>query len=549
MIELDIRGSQIAISFPYSDETVRRVKHLTYDFRKADRYWLVSCSRLEEIYAIFPDAVPTTKMREWIELQRTLARIKDDSNGYTPFWVGCELLDHQKSALAYLVNFSHCANFDPPGSGKTRVAAGWAMKRGLPALVACPASVKYHWRREILLCNPGAKVGMLAGKPRFDLGDLGISTDCQWIICNWEILKSWVKYIAKFSVQPVSLIADEAQSAKAGDRSQCGTAILRLAEAAPNVHYMTGSPVLNRTQEIEPTLIALQKLTPRERFAWRVRFCDGKRICINEMGVKYHHKEPQYRWSFKGSTNTELLERELETFSVRRPDSVIQKSLPETTHTLLELDLPNMAPHNKLFREMRALKFSQDPVARGKALALIGQMLAWAGAEKAPQVAELLQARLDVGESAIVFSDFLAPLAALRPYFPDRSLLIDGSVPQAQRDALIAAIDRPTVVLAGRKAIGTGTDGLQHKMRLVYFVTLCWNSEAWAQAWKRVRRQGQTRPVEVITTLARGTAEEAVLRILYEKAKVTDILCSSPALSDEARGDWESVLSLLGGLS
>jgi SNF2 family DNA or RNA helicase len=326
---------------------------------------------------------------------------------------------------------------------------------------------------------------------------------------------------------------------------------LKLAERIPNALFLTGSPALNRPAELESMLVALGYLSPREKFAWRVRFTNGHRIVINEKGVKYHGRKPQYRWDFSGSSNVGLLARELDTFSVRRPFSELMTSLPPITHTLMEVDLPDLSEHETMREQMETQLKSSDPEARGEALGILGKMISWCAAQKRDIIRDLVIERLDQGESPVVFCDFLAPLDQLREDLKSRAIMLDGRMNQTVRDEAVKLFQtsaEPTCLLASRRASGVGMDGLQHRARTCVFSSLPWTPEGWRQAWARVAREGQKQPVEVITTLARGTVEEAVLSLLYEKARVTDIICSSPSLSPESRAQWEQALSLLGGL-
>jgi SNF2 family DNA or RNA helicase len=415
----------------------------------------------------------------------------------------------------------------------------------LPALVVCPAAVKLHWKREIEACGEKGEILIRNGRPLKEYGSSRPDTP-PWTVINYDILKEWMPYLPTFNC----LLVDESHYAK-NSKSKRGDAILQLAERIPNTLFLTGSPALNRPSELEAMLVALGYLSPRERFAWRVRFCDGKLICINEKGVKYHGKKPEMRWSFKGSANVAMLARELDMFSVRRPFSEIMSSLPPITHTLLELDIGDLSEHDAMKERMETLLRSADPKARGEALGLLGKMISWTATQKVPIIKDLITERLDAGESPVVFSDFLDPLHALRAELPERSLLLEGAMTQVQRDDVVKRFQEsptPLAFLISRRAGGTGLDGLQHKARTVLFASLPWNPSSHAQAWARVAREGQKQPVEVITTLARGTVEEAMLRIIYEKAKVVDILCSSPSLSAEAKSQWEATLNLIGGL-
>jgi SNF2 family DNA or RNA helicase len=547
VIDLDLVGNQIYIRFPYDLSTVDRVKSITSDYRKRERAWLASATRLEEIYAVFPEAKASDKLIDWLTLQRAIQSIKTDGVSSPLSWAPANLLPHQKSALSFLVAFKRCALLDPPGSGKSRVAAAWA-SQALPALIVCPAAVKFHWRREIIAFCPKAEPVIVQGVPKaFQGSDLSKILSAEWVIINYDILKDWLPLLPPTFK---TLVADEAHYCKEA-KTRRGEAIQQAAKHVENLMFVTGSPALNRPAELESMLVALGYLSPRERFPWRVRFCDGQRVCINEKGVKYHGKPAEFRWSFSGASNVELLARELDTFSVRRPFSEIMSSLPPVTHTLMEVDIKDLREHEKMRVQMEKQLKSGDPHARGEALGILGKMISWCAAQKSDIIRDLVIERLDQGESPVVFCDFLEPLDTLRAALLGRSMSLDGRMSQEFREAVIKGFTssrEPKALLASRRACGTGLDGLQMKSRSVLYMNLCWTPEGHRQSWVRVAREGQTKPVEVITTIARGTIEEAVLRIVYEKAKVTDMLCACPSLNDDQKADWEKVLGLIGGL-
>ena len=546
MVTLDIDGLDIQIRFPFSAEQVERVKTITSDWRKRGGCWVASATRLDEIYSVFPDAKASDKLRDWIELQRRMQEFKSGAINGNLYWAPASLLPHQKSALAFLSGFKRAALLDPPGSGKSRTAIAWAKQVGLPALIVCPAAVKFHWRREIAALGYGEAL-VLQGVPKaFQGSDVEAISTAPWVILNYDILKDWLPVLPPTFK---TLIADEAHYAKEA-KTRRGQAVMAASKHVENLLFVTGSPALNRPVELESMLVALGYLKPREKFAWRVRFCDGQRICINEKGVKYQHRTPEYRWQFSGASNVELLARELDTFSVRRPFAELSTSLPPVTHTLMEVDLPDLKPHEAMWKQMRQQIKSNDPQARGEALGLLGKMISWCAAAKHDIIRDLVVERLDAGESPVVFCDFLEPLDNLRAELGMRAIMLDGRMTMKVREEAIKLFQEspePTALLASRRACGVGMDGLQHKSRTVIYMNLCWTPEGHRQSWARVAREGQRQPVEVITTLARGTVEEAVLSIVYHKAQVTDIICSSPSLSEETRADWARALNLVGG--
>ena len=252
MVTLDISGSTIFIRFPFSNELVERVKLITSDWRKRDGAWLASATRLEEIYSVFPDARASDNLLAWIELQRKLSAIKDPQHeSVQPHWIACDLLPHQRRALEFLMRFERCAHLDPPGTGKTRVAAAWCAGK-LPALIVCPSTVKFHWRSEILKCDPAATIVVINGNPKaFQGSDLTAMLASQYIILNYDILPMWLPLLPPIFK---TLVADESHLCfnAASKRAQ---AIAASAKAIPNFMCVTGTPTLNRPVELESMLV------------------------------------------------------------------------------------------------------------------------------------------------------------------------------------------------------------------------------------------------------------------------------------------------------
>ncbi len=100
--------------------------------------------------------------------------------------------------------------------------------------------------------------------------------------------------------------------------------------------------------------------------------------------------------------------------------------------------------------------------------------------------------------------------------------MIEGSVPSKQRQILVDAFnkDKTNVFLIMLKSGGTGLN--LTSADVVIHLDLWWNPQAENQATDRTHRIGQTKTVEVIKLICKGTIEEKILSLQEKKKLLSD---------------------------
>ena len=100
--------------------------------------------------------------------------------------------------------------------------------------------------------------------------------------------------------------------------------------------------------------------------------------------------------------------------------------------------------------------------------------------------------------------------------------MIDGSVPSKQRQILVDAFNKnkTNVFLIMLKSGGTGLN--LTSADVVIHLDLWWNPQAENQATDRTHRIGQTKTVEVIKLICKGTIEEKILSLQEKKKLLSD---------------------------
>ena len=152
----------------------------------------------------------------------------------------------------------------------------------------------------------------------------------------------------------------------------------------------------------------------------------------------------------------------------------------------------------------------------------------------APRECSKIDAFLDLVEElrenqhrALVFSQFVDFLALVREHLDERQIryeYLDGSTPQAERQARVAAFqegDAP-LFLISLKAGGFGLN--LTAADYVIHLDPWWNPAVQAQATDRAHRIGQERPVTVYRLVTRDSIEESIVKMHASKRELAGAL-------------------------
>jgi SNF2 family DNA or RNA helicase len=142
---------------------------------------------------------------------------------------------------------------------------------------------------------------------------------------------------------------------------------------------------------------------------------------------------------------------------------------------------------------------------------------------------------------ALVFSQFVDFLALLREHLEERAIryeYLDGSTPQAERQARVASFqegDAP-LFLISLKAGGFGLN--LTAADYVIHTDPWWNPAVEAQATDRAHRIGQVRPVTVYRLITKDSIEESIVALHESKRGVASaLLGEADAAAGLAAGD------------
>jgi hypothetical protein len=145
-----------------------------------------------------------------------------------------------------------CLIGDDMGIGKTIQALAYiALNQDkLPALVVCPANVKYNWAREIEAWLPNLSVNVIEGRTKGSIEPADIH------VCNYDIMKGRLPQLLTHGINIV--VCDDESHYLKNAKAQRTAATLEIAEESDSVLCLSGTAITNRPIEFFTTLNLLR---------------------------------------------------------------------------------------------------------------------------------------------------------------------------------------------------------------------------------------------------------------------------------------------------
>jgi SNF2 family DNA or RNA helicase len=439
-----------------------------------------------------PETGLSKELLEAIEAQQIdLKYLNATLRGYQTF--GVKYAIHQKRTLLG----------DEMGLGKTFQAM--ATMAALKAagkhhfMVVCPASVLINWQRE-LTKHTKLAVTKVHGADETALrywrenGDVAVTTFES--ISRFELPEKF-----KFDM----LVVDEAHYVK-NPEAQRTVAIRKLLAKTEGVLYMSGTPLVNRVDEMCFLVNCLQP----------------------EIAKKLEN--------VKNISTAEQFRKELAPVYLRRVRADVLKELPD----LIE---------KQQWCELSEQEWSvyREAVASGNLMAIrqvSWQMDSLSDSSKAKRLLEICNSAKEEGRKIIVFSFFRNTLEKVRQLLGERCLdIISGDISPARRQEIVDAFNsaKPGAVLVSQvQAGGTGLN-----IQAASVIVFCEPQLTPAienQAVSRAYRMGQTRDVLVHRLLADDTIDERMLEILSGKQQEFNSFADDSVVGESqlksAEGSW-----------
>lgn len=238
------------------------------------------------------------------------------------------------------------------------------------------------------------------------------------------------------------------------------------------------------------------------------------------------------------------LNKQISPFILRRKKKDVMSELPPKTENNIYIDLTDDQKQiyaeqvRKTNEEMDELLRTQGfQKSRFKILELITRLRQLcidprivfenynSGSAKIEEAVNVIKSAKENGHKMLLFSSFRTALDLIEQEMKKNNIsyyLIDGQVSSKKRMELVDKFnnDSTDIFLIMLKAGGTGLN--LTSADVVIHLDLWWNPAVENQATDRAHRIGQTKNVEIIKLISKGTIEERILELQEKKKRLSD---------------------------
>lgn len=417
--------------------------------------------------------------------------------------LGGELAPFQWAGVRYVLDARRTFLADEQGLGKTvQALAALEADDAFPAVVVCPASLKLTWEREAAKWLPHRSRAVVSGRgtaaPRADL-----------VIVNYEIVAAHRDALLRR--RPRALVCDESHYCK-NPRAKRTQAVRRLASALPQGALrlaLTGTPVMNRPEEIAPQLRILGRLE---------EFGSGAQLKRRFTG---QGAEERLHWHLRRRCFVRRLKKDVLPQLPAKRQVVVPVALDnEDEYRLAERDVVAWLREQPL--DLGDLNAKIAATLRAQRLAQITALKQLAARGKLAAAVSWIHDFLESGEPLVVFAHHEAVQDAVLERFPGAGHLL-GRDSVTARDETVRRFqeggpDAPQLLVCSTLVAGQGIT--LTRASNVAFLELGWTPAQHDQAEDRLHRIGQHDAVTAWYLLAAGTIDETIAELLQAKRSV-----------------------------
>jgi SWI/SNF-related matrix-associated actin-dependent regulator 1 of chromatin subfamily A len=433
-----------------------------------------------------------------------------------------------------------------------------------PALVICPATIRTNWAREIGKWRPELSTQIISGEKPIDLKEIQASV----VIVNYDILPKHLAVLKQFQWQ--TLILDEAHYIKTlklkKDKatkqtvysgSKRAAAAAELGVYAKRRFLLTGTPVLNRPQELWPLLYVI---SPKD---WPSFFEFGKRYCAGYKG--------RWGWDFTGSSNEEELHERLKgKYMLRRMKTEVLKDLPEKRRDsiVVVLSEAKAKEYHKAAREFlewvaqeagvrakdlpeheryEAVQDALDRVDKAEALTKMTALRRLSAEGKVEAAMEwIAEHHESTGRPLVVMGHHKTALEPLLEACQAANMRVGNilggdSHPARQRHIDAFQAGELDVIICSVLAAGVGITLTAASEML--FIERAWRPSDLVQAEDRIYRIGTKNAVQITYMDGEGTVDSAIATLLRDKVSTIAAIIDGKAMSED-----EAMAAVMGSL-
>jgi len=435
------------------------------------------------------------------------------------------LRDYQKDGVKWLYTVCKCGFggilADEMGLGKSLQTITFIKKlleedKESKFLIVCPTSLVYNWENEFLKFAPELNFQVFSNQ-RTERREKLENFKGNIFITSYGLLREDREIYQKETFRV--FVIDEAQNIK-NPKTGLSKAVKSITSETKIA--LTGTPIENSIVEL-----------------WSIFdfIMPGFLSNLVKFQQKYKIKE------FDESTNQLLsnLKEQIKPFILRRKKKDVVKDLPEKIENNIYIDLNEEQKkyyaaevkyvNDEMEKLIQSGGFTKNKMMILSLLTKLRQLCIdpkivienyQGGSAKIENLILQIKEIVENNHKILLFTSFKTALEIVKEELEKENIsnyTIAGDVPAKKRQMLVDAFnkDDTNVFLIMLKSGGTGLN--LTSADVVIHLDLWWNPQAENQATDRTHRIGQTKTVEVIKLICKGTIEEKILA-LQEKKKI-----------------------------
>lgn len=442
-----------------------------------------------------------------------------------------QMYPFQKESVVQMLKWNHNVLLaSDMGSGKTCMACVYLNKAELyPALIVCPASLKFNWKIEVEKWTPGVNVYVVDGRDSYkNTYVVEKAKEADVIIINYDILGvddkeaqkkekerikiakengwkykkafipvfGWVDVInSKLNIK--AIVCDECQYIE----SQKAVRTRAVTQIAVNKKirklFLSGTPFETR---VEQFYTACHLLAPD--------------IFPKEWEFKQRYCNPYYNgfgWEYKGASHVDELRQKLSTFMIRHRKEDVLSQLPPKQKIPIYFDMDSKARLE--YDRMEDELLNQKGLHQFTYLAKMKQALMEI---KVEPVIQFIKDMLEVEDKLVVFTYHNSMYDTIMNQFGKTCVGINGSViPFKRQEAVNKFQNDPDVRLFVGQVQAASTGITLTASHTVIFTEWGVTCAAMEQACDRIHRLGQEADkCSIYYLIVKDTVDEAPLETL-----------------------------------
>ncbi len=518
-----------AIRFRWDEGLLAAVKEVSGRLfngdNPSDKFWTVPFSMLTQLknfiekYEFTVNADAEAKIKELVATaQKNIEASQSQKAEISIPGLSGTLRPFQAAGVQYARAAKRVLIADDMGLGKTiQALATVEAENAYPVVIVCPATLKHNWQRELNKWLPNRTTVILGGRKNSDFPQV------DFIIINYDVLSYWVQTLRR--ANPKAVIFDESHYLKSHTAARTAAAVLfttgynaktkrrEYLNKLPYVLCLTGTPILNRPNELISPLMIMDRLRDMGGFQhFANHFCAADE---NKYG------------SPMGAKNLEELATNLRaTCMIRRTKAEVLKELPAKERATVTLRIDNRETYNHAANNLYGWLLENEGRDAANRASHAEQLVA---IEKLKQIAvdgkfaaavEWAESFLETDEKLIFFATHIDVQHRLLEKFPNAAhVLAEDSLEEREANIHRFQTDpKCNLIICSLKAGGIGITLTAASN--VAFLELGWNPADMEQAEDRPHRIGQQNQVTAWYLVDDETIDGDILNLIEKKRKV-----------------------------